>query len=104
MGLSASDTNMHRYYLFVICSFIFASFAFMSLSNMGGSRGIGSRHLSWAALFTCRRGKNGEGRSSQEGGNEPTQFFYRNECCYKENQYKKIDTSRHNKEQTEQQD
>jgi hypothetical protein len=22
---------------------------------MGGSRGIGSRHLSWAALFTCRR-------------------------------------------------
>lgn len=21
---------------------------------MGGSRGIGSRHLSWAALFTCR--------------------------------------------------
>lgn len=40
------------YYIFALCSLIFASFAFMSLSNIGASRGIGSRHLSCAALFT----------------------------------------------------
>jgi len=49
--------SVHSYHIFEFSSLIFASFAFMSLSNMGGSRGIGSRHRSWAALFTCRHMK-----------------------------------------------